>query len=134
MRRKPQGWFSLSHDDPDMEGVETTITTSDGEMVDLHPWVAMQRHNARVDQMNRRIAYCRDNNIDIERYTGCPDCEGTGFGFRGLACHCGQGRTRLILAERQEEAITDNLRRHLMDPTWITDPIRDRHRGKTGEA
>ena len=119
-KRKPPGWYMLPDDDPELEGVERTIVTSDGEIVELHPWVAMMRHNALVDRQQRRKSYCDRNNIDIERYTGCPDCEGTGWGFRGLACHCGQGRTRLILADREEQAITDRLRFKLKDPKWLT--------------
>jgi hypothetical protein len=119
-RPKPSGWFALGDDDPDMEGVEREIVTSSGEIVTLAPWVALMRHNALIYRENRRLAYCKKTGRDPDEFTGCVDCNGTGYGFRQLACHCQQGRSVLREERKQDGMITALLGEKLGEKGWMT--------------
>lgn len=119
-RPKPSGWFTLAEDAPEMEGVAREIVTSDGEVVTLFPWVALMRHNAIVDRENRRLAYCKQTGRNPDEFTGCVDCNGTGYGFRNLACHCQQGRSVLKAEAKRDGIRSARLREKLQDKTWLT--------------
>jgi hypothetical protein len=126
----------LEDDEPrDVPKEYRTVTTSTGEVVELHPDVAKLRMVHKLAYAERRVAYCEKHNRDPLIFRGCVDCGGTGKAYSNdLACHCEQGKRVLQWDKRADDANTARLLEKLKDKTWLTDETRDRHRGKTGEA